>query len=58
MSDSSVNRFSDVEKCLIFGNTHSKLHNEIILSGINDYSIRAIFYYIVIGFQIILYQMI
>lgn len=32
MNASSV-KFSDTEKCLIFGNIYSNLYNEIILSG-------------------------
>lgn len=36
----SVEKFTDAEKCLIYGDTNSNFYNEIIVSGINYYGVH------------------
>lgn len=38
IKQTSIGKFSDAEKCLIFGDTHSNMFKEIIISGINVYN--------------------
>jgi len=39
VNNMSVEKFTDTEKCLIYGDTYSNLYNEIIVSGINYYGL-------------------
>lgn len=39
----SVEKFTDTEKCLIYGDTYSNVYNEIIVSGINYYGLYYLY---------------
>lgn len=62
MKNMSIEKFSDTEKCLIYGDTCSNVFNEIIVSGImiSKYYMNNVYKLCiminVICFQIILYQ--